>query len=102
MYFNWICTAPFVALNKRGVKKTSFNSINGNTKLMQHRFIKSLVLQLDRIGHSEKKTKVVSMSISSKSLVLKTTNVVVIMTFTSQKHYCFRCVGMLNRKGFRV
>ena len=37
-----------------------FNSINGNTKLMQHRFIKSLVLQLDRIGHSEKKTKVVS------------------------------------------
>ena len=27
---------------------------------MQHRFIKSLVLELDRIGHSEKKTKVVS------------------------------------------
>ena len=55
VYFNWISTASFVALNKRGV-----NSINGNTKLMQHRFIKSLVLHLDRIGHSEKKTKVVS------------------------------------------
>ena len=28
---------------------------------MQHRFIKSVVLQLDRIGHSEKKkTRVVS------------------------------------------
>ena len=55
-YFNSISTASVVALNKRGVK----NSINGNTKLMQHRFIKSLVLQLGRIGHSEKKTKVVS------------------------------------------
>ena len=42
MYFNWISTASFVALNKRGVK-TCFNSINGNTKLMQHRFIKFLV-----------------------------------------------------------
>ena len=60
MNFNWISTASYVALNKRGVK-TCFNSINGNTKLMQHRFIKSLILQLDhRIGHSEKKTKVVS------------------------------------------
>ena len=36
-----------------------FNPINGNTKLMPHQFIKSLVLQLDRIGFSEKKTKVV-------------------------------------------
>ena len=58
MYFNWISTASFVALNKRGVK-TCLNSINGNTKLMQHRFIKSLVLQLDRNGHSGKKTTVV-------------------------------------------
>ena len=57
MYFIWISTASFVALNKRGVKKTCFNSINGNTKLMQHWFIKSLVSQLDRIGHSEKKDK---------------------------------------------
>ena len=56
VFFNWISTASFVALNKRGVK-TCFNSINGNTKLMQLRFIKSLVLQLDRIGRSEKKDK---------------------------------------------
>ena len=54
MYFNWISTASFVALNKRGVK-TCFASINGNTKLMQHRFIKSFVFQLGRIGHSEKR-----------------------------------------------
>ena len=59
VYLNWNSTALFITLNKRGVK-TCFNSINGNTKLMQHRFIKSLVLQLDRIGHSDKKTKVVS------------------------------------------
>ena len=39
---------------ERGQKRVS---INGNTKLMQHRFLKSLVLQLDRIGHSEKKDK---------------------------------------------
>ena len=61
MYFNWISTASLITLNKRGVKKrVSTPLINGNTKLMQHRFIKSLVLQLDRIGHSDKKTKVVS------------------------------------------
>ena len=42
VYFNWIFTASFVALNKRGVK-TCFNSINANTKLMQHRSIKSYV-----------------------------------------------------------
>ena len=56
VYFNWISTASFVALNKRG-PKPCFTSINGNTKLMQHRFVKSLVLQPDRIGHSEKKDK---------------------------------------------
>ena len=27
---------------------------------------------------------------------MKTTNVDVITTFTSQKQYCFRCVGMLT------
>ena len=59
MYFNWISTGSFITLNKRGVK-TCFNSINGNTKLMQHRFIKSFVFQLGRIGYSEKKIKVVS------------------------------------------
>ena len=48
-----------------------FNSINGNTKLMQHRFIKSLVLQLDRIGHSEKRTKVVSIEHKWQKLSLE-------------------------------
>ena len=90
VYFNWISTASLVALN-------------GNTKLMQHRFMKSLVLQLDQIGHSEKKLQRSSpLSISSKRLVLKTTNVIVIMTLPSQKQYCFCCVGMLNWKGFHV
>ena len=54
MFFNWISTASFVALNKRGVK-TCFNSIIGNTNLIQHQFIKSFVFQLSRIGHSKKK-----------------------------------------------
>ena len=45
MYFNWISTASFITLNKEG-SKTCFNSINGNTKLMQHRFIKSLFTSL--------------------------------------------------------
>ena len=52
-------------------QKTCFNSINGNTKLMQHRFIKSLVLQLDRIGHSEKRTKVVSIEHKKQKLSLE-------------------------------
>ena len=91
MYFNWISTASFITLNKTG-SKTCFNFINGKSKLMQHRFIKSLVLQLDRIGHSKKRRRSSPLSIRSKSLVLKTTNVIVIMTFTSQKQYCFRRV----------
>ena len=53
MYFNWISTASFITLNKRGVK-TRFNCIIGNTKLIQHRFIKSFVFQLGRISNSEK------------------------------------------------
>ena len=67
VYLNWISTASFVALNKRGVKKTCFNSINGNTKLMHHWFIKSLVLQLDQISHSGKRQRSSPLSISSKS-----------------------------------
>ena len=51
MYFNWNFTET------REGSKTCFNSINGNTILMQHRFIKSFVFQLGRIGHSEKKDK---------------------------------------------
>ena len=55
MYFNWISTASFVALNKRGVKNV-FQLIIDNARLIQHRFIKSFVFQLQvgRISHSEK------------------------------------------------
>ena len=53
MYFNWFSTASFITLNKRGVK-TCFNCIIGNTKLIQHRFIKSFVFQLGGISYSEK------------------------------------------------
>ena len=53
MYFNWISTASFSTLNMRG-SKTCFNCIIGNTRLIQHRFIKSFVFQLGRISHSEK------------------------------------------------
>ena len=52
-YFNWISTASFITLNKRGVK-TCFQCIIGNTKLIQHQFIKLFVFQLCRIRHSEK------------------------------------------------
>ena len=38
---------------------------------MQHRFKKSLVYQLDRIGHSEKKTKVVSIEHKKQKLCLE-------------------------------
>ena len=55
MFFNWISIASFVALNKREVKKTCFNSIIANSNLIQHRFIKSFVFQLGQIGHSEKR-----------------------------------------------
>ena len=53
MYFNWISTASFISLNKKG-SKTCFNCIIGNIKLIQHRFIKSFVFQLGRIMYSEK------------------------------------------------
>ena len=59
MYFNWISTASFVALNKRGVK-TCFNSSIGNTKLIQHWIIMFFVFKLGRIGRFEKQIKVVS------------------------------------------
>ena len=54
MYLNWIrmSTESFITLNKKGVE-TCFNCIIGNTKLIQHRFIKSFVFQLGRISHSE-------------------------------------------------
>ena len=57
MYFNWISTASFVALNKRGVK-TRFNSIMRNKKLIQHWIMMSFIFQLGRIDHFENKDKV--------------------------------------------
>ena len=51
MYFYWISTALLVGLNKR--QETCFNCITGNSKLIQHRFIKSFVFQFCRISHSE-------------------------------------------------
>ena len=47
-------TALFVALSKEG-SKMRFNCIARNTKLIEHWFIKSLVFQLGRNSHSEKK-----------------------------------------------
>ena len=68
MYFNWISTASFITLNKRG-SKTCFNYIVGNTKLIQHRFIKYFVFQLRRISLSEK-IKVVSIEHLKQKLSL--------------------------------
>ena len=42
MYLNWMSTASIITLNKKGVKTCS-NCITGNTKLIQHRFIKPFV-----------------------------------------------------------
>ena len=70
MYFNWISTASFIALNKRGVK-TCFNCIIDNAKLIQHRFIKSFVFQLGRISHSEKKNMVVPIKHLKQKLSLE-------------------------------
>ena len=68
-YINWISTALFIALNKRGVK-TYFNCIVGNTKLIQHGFIKSFVFQIGRISHSEK-IKVISIEHLKQKLSLE-------------------------------
>ena len=65
-----ISTALFIALNKEGVK-TRFNCITHNAKLIQHQFIKSLVCQLGRIIHSEKKDKDVSIEHLKQTLSLR-------------------------------
>ena len=64
--FTW----PFYIFTFRGAtgSKTCFNCIIGNTKLIQHRFIKPLVFQLGRISHSEK--KVVSIEYLKQELSL--------------------------------
>ena len=66
MYLNWMSTASSITLNKGGVK-TCFHYITGNTKLIQHRFIKSFVFQLCRIRHSENKFRLSPLSVSGKS-----------------------------------
>ena len=71
MYFNWISTASFVALNKRGGSKTRFNSIICNTKLKQHCILTSFVFQLGRIGHFEKQVKVISIEHLKQTLSLE-------------------------------
>ena len=53
MCFNWIGTASFITLNKRGAK-TVFQLHYWQYKLIQHRFIDFFVFQLGRISHSEK------------------------------------------------
>ena len=54
MYFNWISTASFITLNKRGVKNVFQLHYTQYKKLIQHHFIKSFVFQLGRISHPEK------------------------------------------------
>ena len=59
MYLNWMSTASFIILNKRGVKNV-FQLHYWQYKIdIQHQFIKSFVIQLGRISHSEK-IKIVS------------------------------------------
>ena len=53
MYLNWMSTASFIALNKRGVKMC-FNCIIGNTKLI-HWFMKSFVSSLVKSAILKKK-----------------------------------------------
>ena len=59
MFFNWISSAPFVALNKTGVKNV-FHLHYWQYKFDTASVCKVFVFQLGRIGHSEKKIKVVS------------------------------------------
>ena len=49
MYLIWMSTASFITFNNRGVF-TCFKCIIGNTKLIQHRFIKSFVFEFGRIA----------------------------------------------------
>ena len=53
MYFNWISTASFSALTKRGVENV-FQLHLLQYKIDTARFIKSFVFQLGLISHSEK------------------------------------------------
>ena len=82
MYFNWISTASFVALNKGGVKNASqLNYLQ--YKIDTASVYKVFCFQLGRIGHFEKQIKVISIEHLKQNLSLE--NVAVVMTFTSQK-----------------
>ena len=55
MYLNWMSTASFITLNKRGVKNV-FQLHYWQYKMdTASFFLKSFVFQLGRISHSEKK-----------------------------------------------
>ena len=62
MYLNWMSTESFLLSTREG-SKMCFNCIIGNTKLIQHRFIKSFVFELGQICHSEKELRSSSLSI---------------------------------------
>ena len=69
MHFNWISTASFITLNKRGVK-SMFQLHYWQYKIDTASVIKSFVFQLGRISHSEKKIKVVSIDHLKQKLSL--------------------------------
>ena len=89
-------TASFitVTLNKRGVKNVFqlhyWQYKMDTTSVFKSPLFSSLVKSAILI-----RIKVVSIELLKQKLVLITTHVVVIMTFTTQKQYCFCCVGML-------
>ena len=92
LYLDFYCVSHHFK-QERGHKRVS-TELLAIQKLIQHQFIKSFVFQLGQISQFEK-IKVFSIEHLKQKLSLITTNVIVIMTFTSQKQYCFRCVGML-------
>ena len=53
MYFNWISTALFIALNKKGVKNV-FQLHYWQCKIDTASVYKVFCFQLGRISHSEK------------------------------------------------
>ena len=70
MYFNWISTASFVSLNKRGVKNV-FQLHKWQCKIDAAWVYKVVLFQLGRIGHSEKKIKVFSIEHKEQKLSLE-------------------------------
>ena len=69
MYFNWISTAPFITLNKRGVKNV-FQLHYWQYKIDTASVYKVLFFQLGRIRHSEKNKKAISIEHLKRKLSL--------------------------------